>query len=277
MASDSDARGSDGGAKSAAGSRGERAPDAICEGGDLDCGSGLLLIIREAMAPLPPRGLLEVRSRETSVKEDLPAWCRLVGHELAEVVAREGGSTAYRIVKGGAADRATSAEAPLAADLEQARRFTWSARVRWTAGMQATSYVRNHAVAVGQPASFDTADPAPSAIELLLSALGGCLAVGLQWRASREGIAVRQLEVSLKARSTDILLFLGLAEASRAATGAATDGGHPGLAAIEGSLYADCDCDEETLQALFADTVARSPVAQTLLRGVPLQVSAKLA
>lgn len=252
----------------AAGRAAERAPDAICEGGDLDCGSGLLLIIREAMAPLPPRGLLEVRSRESSVKEDLPAWCRLVGHELAEVVAREGGSTAYRIVKGGAADRATSAEAPLAADLEQARRFTWSARVRWTAGMQATSYVRNHAVAVGQPASFDTADPAPSAIELLLSALGGCLAVGLQWRASRQGIAVRQLEVSLKARSTDILVFLGLAEASAA---------HPGLAAIEGSLYADCDCDEEQLQALFADTVARSPVAQTLLRGVPLQVTAKLA
>ena len=259
-------------------SRAERAPDAICEGGDLDCGSGLLLIIREAMAPLPPRGLLEVRSRESSVKEDLPAWCRLVGHELVEAVAREGGSTAYRIVKGGAADRATSAEAPLAADLEQARRFTWSARVRWTAGMQATSYVRNHAVAVGQPASFDTADPAPSAIELLLSALGGCLAVGLQWRASRQGIAVRQLEVSLKARSTDILVFLGLAEAGRAdAATTAARTAHPGLAAIEGSLYADCDCDEEQLQALFAETVARSPVAQTLLRGVPLQVTAKLA
>ena len=29
-------------------------PDAICDGGDLDCGSGLLLII--AMQPLPPGG-----------------------------------------------------------------------------------------------------------------------------------------------------------------------------------------------------------------------------
>ena len=55
-------------------------PDAMCDGGDLDCGSGLLLIIRDAMKPLPPGGLLEVRSRESSVKEDLPAWCRLVGH-----------------------------------------------------------------------------------------------------------------------------------------------------------------------------------------------------
>ena len=47
-------------------------PDAICDGGDLDCGSGLLLIIRNAMQPLPPGGVLEVRSREISVKEDLP-------------------------------------------------------------------------------------------------------------------------------------------------------------------------------------------------------------
>ena len=57
-------------------------PDAMCDGGDLDCGSGLLLIIRDAMKPLPPGGLLEVRSREISVKEDLPAWCRLTGHHL---------------------------------------------------------------------------------------------------------------------------------------------------------------------------------------------------
>ena len=28
-------------------------PDASCDGGDLDCGSGLLLIIRNAMAPVP--------------------------------------------------------------------------------------------------------------------------------------------------------------------------------------------------------------------------------
>ena len=57
-------------------------PDAVCDGGDLDCGSGLLLIIRNAMAPLPGGGVLEVKSREISVKEDLPAWCRMVGHTL---------------------------------------------------------------------------------------------------------------------------------------------------------------------------------------------------
>ena len=51
----------------------EPIPDAMCDGGDLDCGSGLLLIIRHAMEPLPSSAVLEVRSREISVKEDLPA------------------------------------------------------------------------------------------------------------------------------------------------------------------------------------------------------------
>jgi len=60
-------------------------PDAVCDGGDLDCGSGLLPIIRNAMMPLAAGGVLEVRGREVSVREDLPAWWRMVGHGLLGV------------------------------------------------------------------------------------------------------------------------------------------------------------------------------------------------
>lgn len=63
-------------------------PDVSFDGGDLDCGSGLLLMIRGHIDPLPRGGLLEILSSETSVKEDLPAWCRLTGNELVSVVAR---------------------------------------------------------------------------------------------------------------------------------------------------------------------------------------------
>jgi len=52
------------------------------DGGDLDCGNGLLLMIRKHIDPLPRGGLLEIRSTEISVDEDLPAWCRLTGNEL---------------------------------------------------------------------------------------------------------------------------------------------------------------------------------------------------
>lgn len=229
-------------------------PDAICDGGDLDCGSGLLLIIREAMQPLLPGGMLEVRSREISVKEDLPAWCRLVGHTLAAVQAGEGTYTHYFI-------RKHIADDALKTDRETARAFTWSARVRWTAGMQAKAFIRNHAFTVGQPASFDTQDVAPSAVEYLLAAVGGCLAVGFQWRASRRGIEVHNLEISLHTQADNILVFLDLEEQ-----------GHPGMKGIEGRLYVDGDGDDDVLRDIWEETLRRSPVTQSLTRQVPVQL-----
>jgi TusA-related sulfurtransferase/uncharacterized OsmC-like protein len=229
-------------------------PDAVCDGGDLDCGSGLLLIIRNAMQPLPPGGMLEVRSREISVKEDLPAWCRLVGHTLVALQAGEGAYTHYYV-------RKQQADEALKTDIDKARSFVWSARVRWTEGMQARAFIRNHSFLVGQPASFDTQDIAPSAVEYVLAAIGGCLAVGFQWRASRRGLEVRNLEVSLQAQAENILVFLGLEEQ-----------GHPGLKTIDGRLYVDADGDEDVLQEIWQETLKRSPVTQSLLREVPAQL-----
>ncbi|HEU4395957.1 MAG TPA: OsmC family protein [Planctomycetota bacterium] len=231
--------------------------DAVCDGGDLDCGSGLLLIIRRAMDPLPAGGVLEVRSREGSVREDLPAWCRMTENSLLATAPGEGTSTSYFVRKGGA-------DALLAADLEKARAFAWTVRVRWTEGMRATAYARNHAIPLGQPASLDTADPAPAAVEALLASLGGCLAVGFQWRLSAKGIAVRNLEVSLKARSANLLVYLG-----------AEDAGHPGLERIEGSCFVDADADQALLRAIWEETLRRSPVAQTILRGAPIALEVK--
>ncbi|PYV42906.1 MAG: osmotically inducible protein OsmC [Acidobacteria bacterium] len=232
-------------------------PDGICDGGDLDCGSGLLLIIREAMQPLPPGGILEIRSREISVKEDLPAWCRLVGHRLRAIEPGESGSTSYFVQK-------QKNDEALLTDLEKAKAFTWSVRVRWTSGMQAKALVRNHSFLVGQPASFDTSDAAPNALEYVLSALGGCLAVGLQWRASRRGIEIRNLELVLKARPENILVFLGL-----------EDEGNPGLATIEGTLYIDAEVDDGVIEELWQETLARSPLTQTLTRPARVQVEIK--
>jgi uncharacterized OsmC-like protein len=121
--------------------------------------------------------------------------------------------------------------------------------------------VRNHAFSVGQPASFDTRDVAPSAIEYLLAAVGGCLAVGFQWQASRRGIEVRNLEISLQAQAENILVFLGLEEDE-----------HPGMKKIDGRLYVDADAEDDILQAMWQETLQRSPVTQSLARQVPVQI-----
>lgn len=235
-------------------------PDGVCDGGDLDCGSGLLLIIREAMQPLAPGGLLEVRSRESSVGVDLPAWCRLVGHDFVATVPREAPTQSYFVRKKLPKDET------LAADLERARAHVWTVRARAKDGMGARVFARNHAFDVGQPASFDTADAAPSAVEHVLGALAGCLAVGMRWRAVRRGLEVFELEVSLRARLADPLVFLGLSDEGRA-----------GLAGVEGRLFIDAAegdgvPSDETLDALWRETLRRSPVAATLEGPVPLQI-----
>jgi TusA-related sulfurtransferase/uncharacterized OsmC-like protein len=234
-------------------------PAAMCDGGDLDCGSGLLLIIRNAMDPLRSGEVLEVRSRDVSVKEDLPAWCRMVEHEMLATQPGESGSTSYFIRKKGA-------DAVLKQDLDQARNYVWRARVRGQGGMGAEVFVRNHSFAVGQPASFDTADKAISAVEYLLGSLGACIAVGFQWRASQRGITVRNLEVSLQARAKDILMYLGL-----------EDAGNPGLSEVRVVVYVDADAEPEPLGELLAETIRRSPVTQTFQNAVPIHAEIRKA
>ena len=55
---------------------------AVCDGGDQGCGGGLLLLMLQAIKRLESGSVLEVRSTDPGVREDLPAWCRMTGHEL---------------------------------------------------------------------------------------------------------------------------------------------------------------------------------------------------
>jgi len=74
-------------------------PDVSFDGGDLDCGNGLLLLIRRHIDPMAPGQFLEIRSTETSVDEDLPAWCRLTGNELISFT-RDGRQRSFLVCKG---------------------------------------------------------------------------------------------------------------------------------------------------------------------------------
>lgn len=97
-------------------------PDVSFDGGDLDCGNGLLLLIRKHIDPLPRGGLLEIRSTEISVDEDLPAWCRLTSNELV-TWSKEGKHRKFLVCKGPLAERSkaevSKAPAPLVASAAQ--------------------------------------------------------------------------------------------------------------------------------------------------------------
>jgi len=73
----------------------------LIDGGDMDCGSGLLLLITRAMRRMEPGDLLAVRSSEPSVVTDLPVWADLVGHAIhSEVAETTDGPWWFAVSKG---------------------------------------------------------------------------------------------------------------------------------------------------------------------------------
>lgn len=232
------------------------APDHMFDGGDLDCGSGLILLIRENMLKVPDRGILEMRSREPSVGDDLPPWCRMSGHEyLGELTAT--GYTRYFVKKGSGTQQE---EAALAKDKEDARNYEWRLRARATGHLQSTIYARNFAFEVGQAASFEEKDGRPCALEYLFGALAGSLTTGFASECARDNLEVDDIELSLSGSVNNILAHMGLEE------------GDPSVKTVELKCFASTFDDEEKVKEAWQRTVSRSPLVATLKKAVELQL-----
>lgn len=228
-------------------------PQAVCDGGDLDCGSGLLLIIKKTMDPLSSGEILEVRSRERTVAEDLPAWCRMVNHEF---LGSEPGdnTTRYFIRKG-------SAQEELKQDLEAAKGYQWSVRVQGEKGLTAKVHSRNHTFHVGQPADFSPKVDAPSAIDYLLASLASCLTVGFKAQASKRNVEIDNAELTLKGSLDNVLYHMEI-----------EDEGSPKIKRISGTYYVSSPDDEEVLEEIWDNTLKRSPIYQTLKETIEMDI-----
>ena len=231
-------------------------PDVILDGGDLDCGSGLVLLIRQHMLQVPDGGILEMRSREPTVAADLPPWCRMVGHLYLGAVNTPQ-SVRYFVRRGaGSVEEAQALET----DQQRARSYVWRLRTRSTGHQKSTVYCRNFAWEVGQPASFEEKDAHPSAVEYLLGALAASLSTAFATEAARSGLPVDDIEISVSGRLEDSLALLGLGT------------GDPAFASIDLKVFISSLADEPMLQAAWERTVQRSPLAATLRKAVPLTI-----
>lgn len=228
-------------------------PKAVCDGGDLDCGSGLLLIIKKAMDPLQDGEILEVRSRERTVADDLPAWCRMVDHEF--LGSKPGDNTTRYFIRKG------SAQNELEKDLEAAKGYKWNVRVLDEQGLFAKVHSRNHTFIAGQPADFSAKVDAPSAIDYFLGALASDLTVGFKAQASRRNMEIDQMELTLKAGLENVLYHLEL-----------ENEGSPKIKRIEGKFYVSAPHSDEDLQNLWKSTLDRSPVYQTLKQSIEIDI-----
>lgn len=138
---------------------------------------------------------------------------------------------------------------------------TVQASVTWSGGLRSQAQVRGFSpIDSDEPSSLGGHNTAPSPVELLLAALGNCLAIGYAAHATAEGITIRSLRVDLTGR-LDLAAFLGM----RA--------GHAGLDTVSATVHLDADADREQIQRLHDAVVGTSRVGQTLQAAVPVVIS----
>lgn len=235
-------------------------PDHVFDGGDMDCGSGLILLIRQNLLSVPVGGVMEMRSREPTVAEELPPWCRMTGHAFLGALPGEGFQRYF--LRRGEPDMRE--EAQLEEDKAKAKEYVWRLRARAQARQTVSVYCRNFSWKIGQPASFEEKDREPSAVESLMGSLAADLCSGFATLASRRGLEIDDLEIALQARLGNILAHLGLEE------------GDPALDRIDLVCYASSFDDPEAVRQVWEDCLRRAPVFQTLNKAVTIGVRLSL-
>lgn len=229
-------------------------PDAVFDGGDMDCGSGLILLIREHMMQVPVNGILEMRSKELTVNDDLPPWCRMSGHDYLGIIG-DPKSARYFIRKGEKVEK----KEDLQKDKEDAKKYEWRLRIRSTGTLKSTVYARNFSYDVGQAASFEEKDAHPSGLEYLLGGLGGAITTAFATECSKEGLEVDDIEVSITSTLHNVLAHLGLED------------GDPSIATILVKCFVSTFDDEDKVQQVWQTTINRSPLFTTLSKATDVQ------
>ncbi len=203
------------------------APERSFDGGELDCGSGLLLLIRKHIDPLRPGELLEILSSEPSVDEDLPAWCRLTGNELVSH-RKEGRRSSFLVCKG--RFRAEAAGAPAPAGPSAPSR---------PAGRQAP--LPRPVVEPRIPGSLPAPAAAPPVPALAVMGVGSWPRPSWMLRALHEHLEGRLTEAEFAATADDAVR-LAVAAQLRAGVDVVTDGEQrrDSYASFVGGLLQNC-------------------------------------
>ena len=134
----------------------------------------------------------------------------------------------------------------------------WRSRVRWDGGFRAKAYMRTHTMEMDEPSDLDATDLAASAHEQLLSAVGGCMTVGFVLNATKQGIKIHDLEITLEGNFDNIRKWAGVEE------------GNPGYGDIHAKVFVKADADEAALRDIWRLAVEGSPVTQTVVKGAKL-------
>jgi TusA-related sulfurtransferase len=232
-------------------SEGDIKADYVFDGGSMDCGSGLILLIRQNMLHVPAGGLLEIRSTEPTVESELPPWCRMVGHTHVRSDQVAPGTWRHFVQRN--LNSTADAEADeLEADKAKAQEFRWSVRARRSGKHETTIYTRNFSWKSGASLDFDRSAALPTALEQLLGSLLADVVASFATQCSQRQFVIDELEATVNARLQNTLAAVGV------------ESGDPSIKAMALVLFVTSPVAADPLTAVWNAALKASPVFQTL-------------
>lgn len=165
-------------------------------------------------------------------------------------------------------DRAGLAKFAEAGCANPAKRGTNKVHTVMEGQYRSLSYVGNHQpVVVDEPLHLFGEDTAPAPGEMVLAALGGCLAVGITAVATARGVALSKLELFLEGDIGN--------PAAWGAGGAQMEPSMMGFQAIRVEVEVDGEATREELDAIVQHANFYSPVANSMRNPIPFRIGLK--
>jgi len=156
--------------------------------------------------------------------------------------------------------------------------FQFRTQSRWMGGTHTRTTIADFTGAGGQqrhatehvgdadhPAVLCGADAGPTPVEWVLHALASCLTAGIANIAAARGVTLHSVEARVEG-DIDLRGILGLSKEVR-----------NGYRAIRVAFAISADASAETLEAIVAQSQARSAVLDLLTNGVPVSVAVTTA
>jgi uncharacterized OsmC-like protein len=134
------------------------------------------------------------------------------------------------------------------------------ANVRWLGGFQTESHLGGVALMHGdEPVELAGGGSGPSPEDMLLSAVGQCLIVGIAGTASARRISIESLEVVVKG-TVNLTAAYGV------------EAGNPGFQSISVAVHLASTTPREVLEELVRHALELAPIPNTIRHPVPVDV-----
>ncbi len=130
---------------------------------------------------------------------------------------------------------------------------------------RSTTEARSFKIFMDEPPELGGLDGAPSPLELILAAQGGCLSYMTFYIGKEMGIEVKGTEVSVKA-SLNPAKFAGTDRSVRA-----------GYQSIHVTIKVAAEATPEQLEKLRSEVETRCPVSDNIIHPTPVQVALEAA